>query len=70
MLAIHDLNIASMYCDQLVAVKNGAVVGSGTPATLLTSDFIEMVYEVKAEILQRKNGQPYILFHSKGEDAL
>ena len=67
--AIHDLNIAAMYCDQLVAVKNGKVVGTGTPEMLLTPDFIETVYEVKAEVLQRKNGKPYILFHTKGENV-
>lgn len=65
--AIHDLNIAAMYCDQLVAVKNGTLAGIGTPETLLTPDFIETVYEVKAEVLQRQNGKPYILFHAKGE---
>ena len=25
--AIHDLNIASMYCDRLIALKNGKIVG-------------------------------------------
>ena len=67
--AIHDLNIAAMYCDQLVAVKGGKVVGTGVPEILLTPDFIEAVYEVEAEVLQRKNGKPYVLFHGKGEHA-
>ena len=68
--AVHDLNIAAMYCDQLVAVKSGKVVGAGAPEALLTPDFIEMVYEVRAEVLRRKNGKPYIVFHTKGEDSL
>ena len=25
--AIHDLNIASMYCDRLIAFQNGKIVG-------------------------------------------
>ena len=28
--AIHDLNIASMYCDRLFVMKNGRIVGMGT----------------------------------------
>lgn len=28
---IHDLNIASMYCDRLYALKEGKIVASGTP---------------------------------------
>lgn len=29
--AIHDLNIAAMYCDRLYAVKGGEIVGCGRP---------------------------------------
>ena len=43
--AVHDLNIAAMYCDWLYAVKDGRVVGQGTPQTLLTPEFIRQVYD-------------------------
>ncbi len=33
--AIHDLNIAAMYCDRLVAIKDGDIVGMGTPARII-----------------------------------
>ena len=38
--AIHDLNIAAMYCDRLIAIKNGEVYGIGTPQELLTEAFM------------------------------
>ncbi len=62
--AIHDLNIAALYCDWLYAVRDGRIVGSGTPRELLTSEFIREVYEVDAEVLER-NGQLYLLYHPR-----
>ena len=65
--AIHDLNIAAMYCDQLIALQNGRVVGSGTPQQLLTPSFIQEVYGVRAEVMQRPDHTPYILFYPNEE---
>ncbi|MFR8829183.1 MAG: hypothetical protein ACLVHE_06300 [Dialister invisus] len=31
--AVHDLNIAAMYCDRLIAINGGRVAGIGTPVT-------------------------------------
>ncbi len=62
--AIHDLNIAALYCDWLYAVRDGRIVGSGTPRELLTSEFIREVYEVDAEVLER-DGQLYLLYHPR-----
>ena len=48
--AVHDLNIAAMYCDRLIAIQQGKVVGVGTPHELLTVDFIKALYDVDSEI--------------------
>ena len=48
--AVQDLNIAAMYCDRLIALRGGEVVGVGTPKELLTPDFIKMLYDVDCEI--------------------
>lgn len=61
---IHDLNIASMYCDRLYALKEGEIVASGTPKQVLTPEFIKEVYEVEAEIVDDIRGQSRILFYS------
>lgn len=50
--AVHDLNIAAMYCDRLVAIKNGNIVGAGTPKDLLTEEFIYDMYEVKCHVYE------------------
>ena len=61
--AIHDLNIAAMYCDRLYAVKGGEIVASGTPEAVLTQEIIRMVYEVEAEVVRGRDGTMHILYH-------
>lgn len=60
--AVHDLNIAAMYCDRLYAVKGGRILGTGSPRELLTPDFIREVYEVRARVMDDPDGL-HILFH-------
>jgi iron complex transport system ATP-binding protein len=57
--AVHDLNIAAMYCDRLTAVCQGSVVGEGTPDTLLTSQFIWDLYGVNA-VVHKYDGRIHI----------
>lgn len=47
---VHDLNIAAMYCDRIIAMKKGEVVGCGTPKELLTEKFIYDLYGVRAVV--------------------
>ena len=55
--AIHDLNIASMYCDRLIAFQNGKIVGEGTPKDLLNESFIKNLYEVDTKVDNLENGK-------------
>ncbi len=48
--ALHDLNMAAMYSDRLIAFKNGEIVGMGTPRELLTEEFIYNLYGVHSEV--------------------
>lgn len=52
--AIHDLNIAALYCDKIYAIKEGRVVSYGTPKEVLTKELIKSLYEVEAEVIQDK----------------
>ncbi len=40
----HDLNIAALYSDRLLLLKNGRVVVIGTPADVFTPELIEKSY--------------------------
>ena len=45
LMVIHDLNLASEYCDQLILFKEGKVFTQGTPEEVLRFDTIEEVYK-------------------------
>lgn len=49
--AIHDLNIAAMYCDKIYVLKEGKIIKYGTPKDVLTSELIKDVYEVDAKLI-------------------
>lgn len=59
--AIHDLNIAAMYCDQIVALKDGKILDMGPPEKVLTTEMIQTLYGVKAKMV-KDQGRGYILF--------
>ena len=44
LMIIHDLNLASEYCDYLLMMKNGNLHCQGTPFDVLTYQNIEQVY--------------------------
>jgi ABC-type cobalamin/Fe3+-siderophores transport system ATPase subunit len=50
-LVMHDLNLAARFCDQVVLLKNGRIVVSGAPATVLTDAVLAEVYGVAVERL-------------------
>ena len=61
--AIHDLNIAAMFCDRLYVLKNGEIVAEGTPREVLTRELIREIYEVESDIVEDSKGNMHILFY-------
>ena len=65
--AIHDLNIAAMYCNKLFVLQNGRIIAFGPPKQVLTREFIRQVYEVEAKLYtDPETGQMHILYESAG----
>lgn len=60
--AIHDLNMAAAFCDRLYALKEGEIVGNGTPEEVLTREFIRDIYQVETELVWDSRGRMHILF--------
>ncbi len=55
-VALHDLNLAAMFCDQVMVLQEGRVVAAGTPREVLTSELIAVVYRVHAEVAETDTG--------------
>ncbi len=49
--AIHDLNIAALYCDRIYVLKNGRLFKVGSPEEILTPELILNVYGIKTDII-------------------
>ncbi|MDD3192995.1 MAG: ABC transporter ATP-binding protein [Oscillospiraceae bacterium] len=65
--AVHDLNIAAMYCDKLFVLQNGQITAFGPPRQVLTREFIRRVYEVDAKLYtDPETGRLHILYESAG----
>ncbi len=48
--AIHDMNMASMYCDYLVVMKDGEVINFGKVNDVITSSMLKDVFGVNAYV--------------------
>lgn len=51
-IILHDLNLASAYCNFIALMKKGKIFANGTPAQVLTRENIEDVYKTRVTIRQ------------------
>lgn len=59
---LHDLNLASLYCDELLVLHQGKIAAAGTPHEVLTTALIEQVYETTTAIIVHPlTGVPQIM---------
>jgi iron complex transport system ATP-binding protein len=49
--AMHDLTLASQFADRLALVVDGALLGAGTPTTILTEESIARHYGARVRVL-------------------
>ena len=65
--AMHDLNMASTYCDRIYIMDEGRVVASGTPAEVLQPCLIRKVFGVGVKIdYNQDSGKPHLEFFLDG----
>lgn len=53
--ALHDLSLASMFCDTIYMLKDGRVMGQGKPEEVITSEMIRDIYDVSASVAVDEN---------------
>ena len=75
-VALHDLNLASQYCDRLILINNGRVHAQGTPEEVINSRNIKEVYGADGCVYTHPvNGLPAVLLkagnsqHAKPRDV-
>lgn len=61
LMSIHDLNLASRFCDYLYGMKAGSLVLEGSPEKVLTKEGVAQLFAIDAEIFSLPSGKPVIL---------
>ncbi|RPF57456.1 ABC transporter ATP-binding protein [Abyssicoccus albus] len=49
-IVIHDINFASCYSDNIVALKDGAIVANGKKDEVINSDMLKKIYDMDINI--------------------
>lgn len=60
-IAIHDLNQALRFADQVLVIADGTAQGSGPSAEVISESMLRQVYKVEARIEQCSRGERHIL---------
>mgnify|MGYP000843914268 FL=1 len=55
-IASHDLNLLAKYCDKVMILSKGKIVGMGTPREVITAEMVEAVYGVEVAIIDDGDG--------------
>jgi len=60
--ALHDLNLAAMFCDRLCVLNEGRIAAIGTPDAVLTPDLLSEVYRIEASVgVHPKRGTVWVV---------
>ena len=60
-IIIHDLNLASLFCDSLIILKDGKFIKKGSPKEVINEKNIKSVYNLDCKVCYNENGKPYII---------
>lgn len=63
---IHDINTAVAFCDSVIMLHNGGVVGPAPPAELVTEANLETVYGVDPSHLHIQTEPLHVAYNLKG----
>ncbi len=65
-LATHDLNAVVRYTSQAALIEGGRIAFFGPRSEIVTSQTLEKVFQIRAELLSSADGSPVYVFHRKG----
>lgn len=51
-MSLHDLNLASMYCDYLALLHHGELIGFGSPVDVLNAPQLQRVFGLPCQVCQ------------------
>lgn len=67
--AIHDLNMAMVYCDKIIVINDGVIVQTGNPTEVITEELIQTIYDVPAHIEYNQFLERNMVIFKSGREA-
>lgn len=59
---MHDLNLASLYSDEIILLERGRIIEQGKPEKVITRENIKKTYNIDVDIIRNtSNGAPYVM---------
>ena len=58
-IAIHDINLASRYSDEIIILNMGKVIDNGVPEKVITKENMEKVYSESGNREKQAYKQPF-----------
>ncbi|MEO9341146.1 ATP-binding cassette domain-containing protein [Mesorhizobium sp. SB112] len=55
-VVLHDVNMASRFCDEIIALHSGKLTSRGAPEDIMTSEQLEKIYGLSMEIFSTAGG--------------
>ncbi|WP_447957334.1 ATP-binding cassette domain-containing protein [Vreelandella sp. EE7] len=55
-IVLHDINMASRYCDELIALHSGRLLAQGTPGELMHAPTLEAIYGLPMQVIDHPSG--------------
>lgn len=55
--AIHDVELASRFCDQLILIHEGEIAAQGSPVEVLTRENLYQFFSIEAEVEPYRQGE-------------
>lgn len=67
-MVLHDLNLASEYCNRILLLNEGRIFKEGSPSDVLTYQNIEAVYKAVVVVIDNPiNAKPHIILVSQAK---
>ncbi len=62
--ALHDVNLAAMFCDSIIVLHRGRVAAAGAVSDVITSKLLSDVFAVTADVIPHPHtGRPHVILH-------
>lgn len=66
-MALHDLNLAAMFCDEIALLRDGRLQAAGAPEEVLTAEAIRRIFGVAVSIRPGASGRRHIEYLIEAE---